>query len=93
MSRSKWKGSFVAKNIFRRSFEHRIPLDDKKIWSRDSVIPSSLLHKKVLVHSGNGFRLVVITEEKIGLKFGEFCYTTKRVKKNASQKKNLKTKK
>ncbi len=50
----------------------------KKVWSRTSVIPSFLLGATVWVHNGKEFKKVLITEDKIGYKFGEFSTTRKR---------------
>eukprot|EP01038_Epipyxis_sp_PR26KG_P013677 gene13677-18353_t len=46
-----------------------------KVWTRRSVIPSSLVGKSVSVHYGNGFKKITITREKVGFKFGSFSYT------------------
>jgi len=58
-----------------------------KIWSRNSVIPSNFLNKTVWVYTGNIFRKVVITKEKIGFKFGEFSFTRVKKKKKSKIKK------
>ena len=74
MGRSSWKGPFVDSYILRRT---KRKLNNLKIWSRNSVIPESLLGKTVLVHNGKDFKNVVITREKLGFKFGEFSFTRK----------------
>lgn len=82
MSRSKWKFHYIHNSILRLSNFH---LDSnqkirkmKKIWSRSSTIPSFLLGATVWVHNGKEFKKVIITEDKIGYKFGEFSTTRKR---------------
>lgn len=72
MSRSKWKGPFIHFKFFKKKY-----LKNKlfKIWSRDSIILSHFINYKVLVHSGNTFKKLVISREKVGYKFGEFCTT------------------
>jgi ribosomal protein S19 len=72
MSRSKWKGpyihfKFLKKKIFTKKFF--------KIWSRDSIILSHFINHKFLIYSGNIFKKLFITRNKIGYKFGEFCTT------------------
>lgn len=67
MSRSIWKGLFFTFKV--------LNLKKNKIWSRSSTIPSCLIGKKVLVHNGKNFRQIKITREKVGFKFGEFCFT------------------
>ncbi len=72
MSRSSWKGSYIHYSI----------LKCKKtkiyIWSRSSVIPPSLVNKRALIHFGNSFRQLLIKQEHVGFKFGEFAYTRKK---------------
>ena len=72
MSRAKWKGPFLDKHIPCKS-DTLHPL--KKIWSRRSVITSFFIGKSVLIHTGNSFKKILITREKVGYKFGEFCLT------------------
>ncbi len=72
MSRSKWKGPFIhLKNLKKKMLATKI----SKIWSRDTVILSSFVNHKFLVHSGKKFKNLLITREKVGYKFGEFCTT------------------
>lgn len=72
MSRSKWKGPFIhLKNLKKKMLATKI----SKIWSRDTVILSSFINHKFLVHSGKKFKNLLITREKVGYKFGEFCTT------------------
>jgi ribosomal protein S19 len=72
MSRSKWKGPFIHLKFFKKKF-----LKNKfyKIWSRDSIILSHFLNYKFLIYCGKVFKNLIITREKIGFKFGEFCTT------------------
>lgn len=78
MSRSSWKGPYLDKRFFKTKKLH-------KVWSRQSVIPSSLRGKKIFVYNGKAFKRIFITKNKIGFKFGEFCKTRlfnkKKVKK------------
>jgi ribosomal protein S19 len=70
MSRSNWKGPFLDKFLLKKSL-----INNQKVWSRRSVIPYFLIGKNVLVHNGKTFKKILITREKIGFKFGEFCLT------------------
>lgn len=88
MSRSSWKGpyihlKFLKKNILLRS--------NLKIWSRSSIILSTFVGYKFLIHSGNNFKKFYVTREKIGYKFGEFC-TTRQKCVHKNKLKALKTK-
>lgn len=83
MSRSKWKFHYIHNSILRLSnildFNNQQKIRKiKKIWSRSSTIPSFLLGATVWVHNGKEFKKVLITEDKIGYKFGEFSTTRKR---------------
>ncbi len=72
MSRSKWKGPFIhLKNLKKKLPTNKLT----KIWSRDTVILSSFVNHKFLVHNGKIFKILLITREKVGYKFGEFCTT------------------
>ena len=73
MSRSKWKFNYIHNSILRLAARKM-----KKVWSRSSTIPSFLLGATVWVHNGKEFKKVLITEDKIGYKFGEFSTTRKR---------------
>jgi len=70
MTRSLWKGYFLNNYLLKG-----INRKNKKIWCRNSSIPSFLMGQMVLVHNGKDFRKVLITREKVGFKFGEFVFT------------------
>jgi small subunit ribosomal protein S19 len=84
MSRSKWKGPFLSKELLVTS------LKTPKIWSRSSSIPESLVGKSVLVYNGRSFVRVSIKRDRVGFKFGEFSFTRK-VGGNKKKKKLRKT--
>ncbi len=86
MSRSKWKGFFIESNLLK-------PVDSSvKIWSRSSVISEAFIGKRVSIHNGKDFKLLKITREKVGFKFGEFSFTRK-MQERVKKKKNIKKKK
>lgn len=73
MSRSSWKLNYLPKSIIKQ-------INKKKtltIWTRDAVIPASLLNRLVKIHNGKEYKTIKITQEKIGFKFGEFSLTRK----------------
>ena len=82
MNRSKWKGNFLSKFLIKK--ESQIT----KIWTRNSVIPSKLLGQSVSIYNGQFFKKLLITQEKIGFKFGDFVLTRKYISK--FKKKNFK---
>lgn len=53
------------------------------VWARSSKITSDVINKTVYVYTGKEFKKVLITRDKIGFKFGEFCFT--RVVKHAEK--------
>ena len=85
MSRSIWKGPYVASHILKNS---ESGIKSFQIWSRNSVISEFLIGNTVLVHNGKEFKNVTITREKVGFKFGEFSLTRRHnAKKKISKKK------
>nr|AJS12442.1 30S ribosomal protein S19 [uncultured archaeon] len=58
--------------------------DGVKTHCRDLVILPQMIGKKILVHNGKEYVDVIVTEEHIGKRLGEFSYTTKRVNHNAA---------
>ena len=88
--RAHWKGVFFHKNILKK----KINKDSlRKIWFRNSTIPSSLIGQIVYVHNGKIFKPLVITREKVGFKFGEFSFTRKHTNVNKTVAKKLVQKK
>lgn len=88
MSRSIWKKLNIDKFLITKKF---LTKTQKKIWSRSSTIPFSLIGKKILIYNGIFFKRLYINREKVGYKFGEFSYTRKhtkklKLKKNGSKK-------
>ena len=81
MSRSLWKGYFLNNSLFKHSKKINL-----KIWSRSSTVPSFLIGKMVLVHSGKEFKKILITREKVGFKFGEFVFTRSKIPKSKKSK-------
>ena len=91
MGRANWKGSFIEKFALNKL---NVKLNSKNInvWNRNSTISSNFIGKKLFVYSGNYFKPVFITRDKIGFKFGEFCMTRnikiEKKKENKKKKKN-----
>jgi len=73
MTRSLWKGPFVDANMFTG-----LDKTNKRIWSRRSVIVPQFVNKTVSIHNGKSFISLLITEDMVGHKFGEFAITRKR---------------
>lgn len=81
MSRSKWKGPYLTNSLLKSSL-------DTCTISRNSIIPASCLGKFINIYTGNEYKKVFISKEKIGLKFGSFAYSRKgRVRAKQTHKK------
>ena len=68
----KW-GKITEENITNK-------LNKEKVWSRSSTILPKLVGKKIAVHNGRKFIDVVITENMLFHKLGEFAPTKMPVK-------------
>jgi small subunit ribosomal protein S19 len=77
MSRSKWKGPFLAESLnLKKIRKQKISSkNDLKIFSRSSVILPIFIGILLYVHNGNRFVKLKIMEDMVGRKFGEFSPT------------------
>jgi small subunit ribosomal protein S19 len=85
MSRSSWKNPYVHQSVRRkvkRIKEMQAESGSKKfrikIMSRSSQILSDFVDLSFMVHNGRDYRLITVTEDMVGHKFGEFAYTRQR---------------
>ncbi len=77
MSRSIWKGPFVDGYILKKAEEARASGRNQaiKIWSRRSTILPQFVGLTFAVHNGHKHIPVMINEDMIGHKMGEFAPT------------------
>jgi len=75
--RSVWKGPFVDGFLLKKAETSRASgrNDVIKIWSRRSTILPQFVGLTFGVHNGRKFVPVLVTENMIGHKFGEFSPT------------------
>jgi ribosomal protein S19 len=92
MGRAKWKGSFIEKFALNK-LNGKSNSNYFNVWSRRSVISSNFISKKIFIYTGNRFKPVFITREKVGFKFGEFCLTRNAQSEKKGNKKKNKNKK
>jgi ribosomal protein S19 len=93
MGRANWKGSFIDKFVLNK-LNIKPNLNSMQVWGRRSTISSNFISKKIFVYTGNRFKPVFITRDKVGFKFGEFCLTRNaQFEKKKSNKKKGKNKK
>lgn len=76
MSRSNWKGPFSI--VLQTIKEKEKIVQQKKIWSRASMILPVHLGGQVKIYNGKSWISVRILEEMVGHKFGEFASTRKK---------------
>lgn len=78
MARSVWKGPFVDGYLLKKAEATRASgrrNDVIKIWSRRSTVLPQFVGLTFGVHNGQKFIPVLVTENMIGHKFGEFSPT------------------
>ncbi len=77
MSRSLWKGPFVERSLLGKVDKARKGelKGVIKTWSRRSTILPNMIGLTFGVHNGNKFIPVLVTDQMIGHKLGEFAPT------------------
>lgn len=77
MARSVWKGPFIEKSLLKKVEEVRASGKNSviKTWSRRSTILPNMVGMTFGVHNGNKFIPVLVTDQMIGHKLGEFAPT------------------
>jgi small subunit ribosomal protein S19 len=77
MTRSAKKGPFVDEKLFRkvqRALDSG-SRDAIKTWARACTIVPEFIGMTFLVHNGKAFHRVLVTEDMVGHKLGEFSQT------------------
>lgn len=77
MSRSVWKGPFVDGYLLKKAEAARAGGKNAviKIWSRRSTVLPQFVGLTFGVHNGQKHVPVLVTEDMVGHKFGEFAPT------------------
>ncbi len=77
MARSVWKGPFVDGYLLRKAEKARASGRNEiiKTWSRRSTVMPQFVGLTFGVHNGRKFLPVLVTENMVGPKFGEFAPT------------------
>jgi small subunit ribosomal protein S19 len=77
VSRSVWKGPFVDGYILQKAEKARLSGSNAiiKMWSRRSTILPQFVGLTFGVHNGQKHVPVLVTEDMVGHKFGEFSPT------------------
>lgn len=94
MTRSLKKGPYIDQRVIKKLAgkrpESAAPI---KTWSRACAITPEMLGFKFLVHNGKDFPEVLVNEDMIGHRLGEFSLTRKFVKHGGKMQKELEMKK
>jgi small subunit ribosomal protein S19 len=75
MSRSLKKGPFIDEKLARKLERLGKRKEPVKTWARASTIAPEFVGQTFLVHNGNKFLKVFVTEDMVGHKLGEFAPT------------------
>ncbi len=77
MARSVWKGPFVEKSLLKKVEDARKSGKNVviKTWSRRSTILPNMIGLTFGVHNGHKFIPVMVSDQMIGHKLGEFAPT------------------
>lgn len=90
MSRSSKKGPYVDPKLLKKI--SKLKTSDKKViktWSRDSEIAPEMVGYIFGVHNGKNFIEVLVKEEMVGHRLGEFSPTKKFVRHGGKMQREL----
>jgi small subunit ribosomal protein S19 len=80
MTRSLKKGPYVDEKLMKKVGNRKPSAGGIKTWARRSQIAPEFVGYTFLVHTGNKFEEVFVTEDMVGHRLGEFAPTTKFIK-------------
>ncbi|HZX01121.1 MAG TPA: 30S ribosomal protein S19 [Candidatus Paceibacterota bacterium] len=92
MPRSSKKGPYIDAKLLKKVSQLKV--GDKtviKTWARSATITPEFIGFVMGVHNGKDFVSVLITEDMVGHKLGEFSLTRKFVKHGGKMQKELET--
>ena len=77
MARSVWKGPFVEESLIKKVDRQKNETNKKpiKTWSRRSMVVPEMVGLTIAVHNGRQHIPVLISENMVGHKLGEFSMT------------------
>ena len=89
MARSLKKGAYIDAKLLEKLEKNKPGGTPIKTWSRRSTISPEMVGYTFAVHNGKDFISVLITEESVGHKLGEFSPTRKFVRHGGKMQKEL----
>lgn len=77
MARSMKKGPYVVERVYRKvmKMEESGQREAIKTWARACTIVPEFIGHTFMVHNGKAFNRVLVTEDMVGHKLGEFSPT------------------
>ena len=92
MSRSVWKGPYIPRKLLQKVEKAKEAGSNRpiNIWWRSAVVLPQFVGVKFGVYNGRKFEEVLISEEMVGHKFGEFSPTRTYYGHGADKKKKKK---
>ncbi|GIW62464.1 MAG: 30S ribosomal protein S19 [Patescibacteria group bacterium] len=77
MSRSLKKGPYVDQNLLKKVLKQKEEGKNQtiKTWARSSMIAPEFVGHRIAVHNGKRFIEILITENMVGHRLGEFAPT------------------
>ena len=93
MPRSLKKGPYIDPKLIKKMSKVKVGSSAAiKTWSRRSTISPEMIGFTFGVHNGKDFIPVMVTEEMVGHKFGEFSPTRKFIRHGGKMQKELEQK-
>ncbi len=89
MARSLKKGPFVDEKLMKKVQNRKPAGGSIKTWARRSQIAPEFVGYTFAVHTGKNFEEVLVTEDMVGHRLGEFAPTTKFVRHGGKMQKEI----
>lgn len=89
MARSLKKGPYVDEKLMKKVQTRKSSQGGIKTWARGSQIAPEFVGYTFLVHTGKNFDEVLVTEDMVGHRLGEFAPTTKFVRHGGKMQKEI----
>lgn len=92
MARSLKKGPYVDVKLMKKVGNRKPTAGGIKTWARASQIAPEFVGYTFLVHTGKNFEEVLVTEDMVGHRLGEFAPTTKFLRHGGKMQKEIEMK-
>lgn len=89
MTRSLKKGPYIDEKLMKKVSNRKATDGGIKTWARASQIPPDFVGFTFLVHTGKNFDEVLVNEDMVGHRLGEFAPTTKFVRHGGKMQKEI----